>query len=168
MVLPEGVLADGMAKTLKQARDAFARRMENVGEARLGISGVSAREGKPHPDALPDQDVAIWFMVTSIVPDEEAPFQADGFVAEWRISVVLRKTGGDAYEFKEDRGFDVFGGVIRVFTEAMADVSLDSSADDVKFVGAQQDIGRPAGGDRDYAEWVIMLRVTHPFLVHDR
>lgn len=165
-MIPQSLLAnDTVAPSLIASFQALRRRLDRLGDQRVGGYSWSFHSGKANATMMPDADVGVWLHMATILPEQTA-FQSSGFLALWEVQVILKDAGKDKYGFDEAKGLLIFGGVIRALTETFDDVSLDESVDDVEFVGAEHQIGRI--GDRDLAEWNIRFRVTHPLLQHDR
>lgn len=168
-MIPQSLLGDAKAleKTLLRSREAMLRRLERTKDKRIGGLKWSVHEGKARSSNLPDVDAGVWLMLSDIMPDPESGIQADGFFGIWHVQFVIKDPGVDQYGFRQDAGFSFVGGVLRVITEELVDTGLDGAADDIEMMSAHQAIGVPSGGDREIAEWLVVLRVRHPLITHD-
>lgn len=169
MTLPASALSDDQfAKSVLEARKAILRRFEKTGDARIkGLVGT-VHEGRPSLHNLPQEDVGVWLHLRRLTPDPDAPFKAYYFRALWDFRVLIRDSGNDPHGFDPSSGIEIISSIIHVLVESFDDVSLDGAMDDTEILSIENNIGTPAGGDRQISEWVVSLAALHPIISTNR
>lgn len=159
MTVPYSLQSNGYPRTLAEIRLAIEKRIRNTTN-RLSTT-PSYHRGTPDPSNLPREPLGIWCDWTRIGRDEDETNRATFLKSEWRIHIVCEDEGNDQFGSDSPLAEQVWGDIVKTFTETNTDLGLDGAADIALVPEADHFRGSIAGGNRRIEHIELSLFVRH-------